>query len=349
MRCIGAHLAYPLHSRPAVKVMRRTGAYLAYPPGYIFEIPGASIVELSRHPANPILLPDPSSPWESANVFNPAVIYHNGLFHMHYRAQGIDWISRIGYAVSADGVHFNRLREPVLEPCDGTDARGVEDPRVTEIDGVFYMTYTAYGTVWQGQGKPTHAGGGILPMIAQSRNLITWERIGPIVVGEDNKDHVLFPRRINGRYVAFHRRWPHVWLAYSEDLRTWPEAWMAPIYRPREDNDWDSLSVGSNGLPIETPEGWLVINHGYGEEHVYRLGVILLDLDDPTKVIRRPKAPIFWPQELWELRGDVPNVVFSNANPVVDGTISVYYGGGDHVIGLATCSLAELLDYALHG
>ena len=316
-------------------------------------------MKLQRHPVNPILLPDPTSDWECYNVLNPSVIYHNGLFHIHYRAQGLDWISRIGYAVSADGVHWNRLRRPVLEPHDGSDSRGVEDPRVTEIDGVFYMCYTAYGREFHGAGAPTHAGGGILPMIARSTNLVTWERIGPIVRGEDNKDHVLFPRKIKGRFAALHRRRPNVWIAYSEDLIHWPEAWMAPIYGPRpgsvrdrpelEAGAWDSLSVGSNGVPIETPEGWLCLNHGYDADHVYRFGVILLDLDDPTKVLHRPKEPIFWPEELWELRGDVPNVIFSCANVVVGDTVCVYYGGGDHVIGLATCRLAELLDYALRG
>lgn len=306
-------------------------------------------MQLQRYSAEPIMLPDLSSNWSCYNVFNPSVIHHNGLFHMHYRAQGLDWISRLGYAVSADGIHWNRLQEPILGPVDASDSRGIEDPRVTEIDGTFYMAYTAYGREFRGEGEPTHAGGGILPMIAASGNLVTWERIGPIVVGEDNKDHVLFPRKINGRFIAFHRRRPHLWLAQSEDLKTWPAEWMAAIYGPREDNWWDSESIGANGVPIETPEGWLCINHGYDSDHVYRFGVVLLDLDDPTKVIRRPKEPVFWPGEIWEIRGDIPNVVFSNANPVVGGTVYVYYGGGDHVIGLATCSLDELLDYALNG
>lgn len=305
-------------------------------------------MKLQRYGQTPILLPDPASDWECYNLFNPSVIYHGGLFHMHYRAQGLDWISRIGYAVSADGIHWNRLRRPVLEPVDASDSRGVEDPRVVEIEGVFYMTYTAYGREFHGRGEPTHAGGGILPMIAASRNLITWERIGPLVRGEDNKDHVLFPRKINGRYAALHRRRPAVWLAWSDDLRTWPEADMAPVYGPRAENGWDSLSVGNNGAPIETPQGWLQLNHAYDDNHVYRLGVALLDLDDPTRVLRRPTAPIFWPEEMWELRGDVPNVVFSNANPVVDGTVYVYYGGADHVIGLATCRLDDLLEFVLH-
>lgn len=319
---------------------------------------------LQRHSVKPIMLPDLTSEWECYNVFNPAVIHHNGLFHMHYRAQGLDWISRIGYAVSADGLHWNRMRQPVLAPADGSDSRGIEDPRVVEIDGEFYMTYTAYGREFRGTGEPTHLGGGIIPMIARSRNLIEWEQIGPLVVGEDNKDHVLFPRKINGRYAALHRRWPNVCIAYSDDLRTWPEEWMAPIYGPRNDSWWDGTSVGNNGVPIETAHGWLCLNHGYTfvesqaqssltqgtkATRVYRLGAVLLDLDDPTKVIHRPTEPIFWPEEIWELRGDVPNVVFNAANPVVNGTIYVYYGGGDHVIGLATCRLDDLVHFARTG
>ncbi len=306
-------------------------------------------MKLQRHPENPILLPDPGSDWECYNVFNAGVIYHDGLFHMYYRAQGLDWNSRIGYAVSPDGVHWNRLRKPVLAPSDAMDARGVEDARITEIDGVFYMTYTAYGFQSPGKGEPFLEGGYITPMIARSTNLITWERLGHVVTGEDNKDHVLFPRKIGGRYALFHRRRPQVWLAYSDDLVHWPDEWMSPIYGPRTQNRWDNNSVGSNGVPIETPHGWLVLNHAYDENHVYRFGVILLDLEDPTKVVRRPTGPIFWPEELWELRGDVPNVVFSCASPVVDGTVYVFYGGADHVIGLATCRLSDLVEYALHG
>jgi predicted GH43/DUF377 family glycosyl hydrolase len=304
-------------------------------------------MELKRYSTYPIMLPDQNSDWETYNVFNPAVIYYNHLWHMFYRAQGLDWISRIGYAVSADGIRWNRLRRPILEPHVGTDMRGLEDPRVVEIEGNFYMTYTAYGSCVPDGVIPTHSGGGIQPMIARSTNLITWESLGPIVTGEDNKDHVLFPRRINGKFAALHRRHPRVWLAYSEDMLHWKEEYMVPIYGPRLGDSWDGLSVGNNGVPIETDEGWLVLNHGYNADHVYKLGVVLLDLEDPSKVIRRPQTSIFEPQEIWELRGDIPNVVFSCANPVVDDTIYVYYGGADHVIGLATCSLTELLEYAI--
>jgi predicted GH43/DUF377 family glycosyl hydrolase len=301
---------------------------------------------LRRHSENPILLPISDSPWESENVFNPSVIHDRGLFHMHYRGQGEDWISRIGYAVSTDGVHFNRMREAVFSPTGAHDARGVEDPRVTKLDDSYYMTYTAYGP--RGGGSFDY-GGGVTPMVAQSWNLITWEPISHIVEGEDNKDHVLFPRKIGGRYAAFHRRRPDVWIAYSDDLRTWDEADMSAVYGPRPDSGWDTESVGSNGVPIETGEGWLCVYHGYDEEKVYRLGTILLDLDDPTRVIARGGDPILAPKEIYEVRGDVPNVVFSNANPVVGDTVYVYYGGADHVTCLSTCMLSDLLDYTLAG
>jgi predicted GH43/DUF377 family glycosyl hydrolase len=306
-------------------------------------------MKLQRHLDNPILLPDLTSEWECANVFNPSVIHHNGLFHMHYRAQGLDWISRIGYAVSEDGFSFNRLRDPVMSPIDHLDSRGVEDPRVTDIDGHFYMCYTAYGNDYLGEGESTHLGGGIVPMIARSDNLISWERVGPLVVGENNKDHVLFPRKIGSRFAAFHRPSPNIWIAYSDHLSTWSKEEMAIVMRPRPDNDWDSLSIGSNGVPIETEMGWLHFYHGYDDDHLYRLGVCMLDIDDPTRVIARPKEPIFEPAEIWEVKGDVNQVVFSCANLIVDGEVYVYYGGGDHVIGLATCQLDDLLQFVVNG
>jgi predicted GH43/DUF377 family glycosyl hydrolase len=124
---------------------------------------------------------------------------------------------------------------------------------------------------------------------------------------------------------------------------------MVKIYAPRPDNGWDAQSVGSNGVPIETDVGWLCVNRAYNRDHVYSLGLIILDKNDPSKVLYRPKDPILWPRELWELRGDVPNVVFSNANPVVEGTVYVYYGGGDHVVGLATGRLEDLIAFATAG
>ncbi len=299
-------------------------------------------LSLKRHPAGPLLYPNPLHPWEAINVFNCAVLRHNGLFHMLYRAQGVDYVSTLGYAVSADGLSWNRLTQPVFAPHQGADDnRGVEDPRVTPLDGQFYMTYTAYGA------------SSFFPMIARSENLITWEDVGPLERAE-NKDHVLFPQKIGGRYAILHRRSPDIWIAYSDDLITWTD--HQPIMQPRPDNDWDSDKIGANGVPIKTDQGWLLFYHGVSHPfvdqplmHQYRQGVALLDLDDPTKIINRPAACIMEPAEPWEIKGDVPNVVFSCANIVVGEEVYVYYGGADRLIALATAPLTEALDFARYG
>ena len=293
-------------------------------------------MKLQRYPGNPILKPNPHNDWEALNVFNCGVVTSHGLFFMFYRAQGMDYVSSIGGAVSADGIHFNKFQQPVMGPQDEWDTLGLEDPRITCLadEGRYIMAYTAYSPK------------GITPMFAESRDLFCWERIGSLVDGEDNKDHVLFPRRIKGRYVSFHRRPPGIWLAYSDDLCNWTG--FKPMMDPRPGH-WDNNRVGAGGVPIETDQGWLCIYHGYDQQKVYRLGTCLLDLDDPSRVIARPKDFIMEPEEPWELEGDVPNVVFSTANPVVDGTVYVYYGGADRVIGLATCSLNDLLEFTIHG
>ncbi len=293
-------------------------------------------MKLQRHPASPILKPNPLNEWEALNVFNCGVVHHDDLFHMFYRAQGVDYVSRIGYAVSADGVHFNRLAQPILSPQDEWETRGVEDPRITHLadEGRFIMAYTAYSPL------------GITPMFAESANLITWRRIGPLIKGEDNKDHVLFPRKIGGRYVSFHRRPPAMWIAYSDDLVHWGD--FQVVLEPRPGH-WDCNRVGAGGVPIETAHGWLVLYHGYDDEIVYRFGACLLDLHDPTRVIARPQDFIMQPQETWERKGDVSNAIFSAANPVIDDVIHVYYGGADRVIGLATCSLDNALDFVRFG
>lgn len=294
-------------------------------------------MQLVRHPQSPLMYPNPLHRWESMNVFNAAVTEHNGLFHMHYRAQGVDFISHVGYAVSADGLVWNRLENPVMSPHrDREDYRGVEDPRVTPLDGAFYLCYTAYGI------------NGNYPMIARSENLITWADVGPLETTE-NKDHVLFPEKVNGRYAILHRRRPHIWVAYSDDLRTWDNHTI--IMSPRDDGQdaWDSKSIGANGLPVKTPHGWLLFYHGYSEKHIYRHSVALLDLNDPSKVLHRPKTYIMEPTETWEIRGDVPNVVFSCSNNVVSDQLYFYYGGADRMIGLATAPFTEVVAFAREG
>ncbi len=284
---------------------------------------------LTRHPANPVLLPNPFNRWESLNVFNAAAIHHNGLFHMLYRAQGPDYVSYIGYAVSADGVNWSRLDKPVLSPGNEWETRGVEDPRVTFIDNKFYMTYTAYSHL------------GVRTCLAVSDNLITWRRLGIMLPDETNKDTAIFPERIGGRYCLLHRREPDIWIVYSDCLEEnhWTDHQLLMCPEPLS---WEHLKVGAAGVPTRVPEGWLLIYHAVDVNNVYRLGVALLDANDPARVLHRCPRPILEPTETWEIKGDVPNVVFSCAHVVKDGTVYVYYGGADRVMGLATCNLSDL-------
>jgi beta-1,2-mannobiose phosphorylase / 1,2-beta-oligomannan phosphorylase len=296
-------------------------------------------IKLVRHPQSPLLYPNPLHRWEAMNVFNAAVIQYNGVFHMHYRAQGVDFVSSVGYAVSADGLTWNRLENPVLAPHNGReDYRGIEDPRVTPLDGRFYMCYTAYGE------------NGNYPMIAVSDNLITWEDVAPLEKTE-NKDHVLFPEKIGGRYAILHRRRPHIWVAFSDDMINWTDHTiiMSPRNVGETPDDWDSKSIGANGVPIKTEYGWLLFYHGYGTAHIYRSSVALLDLNDPSKVLHRPKTHIIEPTETWEIRGDVPNVIFSCTNIVVGNELRFYYAGADRMVGLATAPFADVVEFARNG
>jgi predicted GH43/DUF377 family glycosyl hydrolase len=246
---------------------------------------------------------------------------------MHYRAQGLDRISRIGCAISTDGYYFNRLQDPVLSPANEYELFGVEDPRITELDGTFYMFYTAYSS---------H---GTRVSLARSSNLIDWERMGIVLPDEDNKDVILFPEKINGRYAIFHRRPPDMWLAYSEDLLHWTDHQI--IMRPRP-SMWDCVRIGAGGPVFKTEWGWLDFYHGYDEAHVYCLGIALHDLKDPSKILKRQDAPILCPTSPWEVWGDVPNVVFTCGGIETDTDYLIYYGGGDHVMAVASVRKADV-------
>jgi predicted GH43/DUF377 family glycosyl hydrolase len=287
-------------------------------------------IKLTRYPGNPILVPSPHSPWETDNVFNAAVVERDGLVYMLYRAQGLDRISRIGCAISTDGYRFNRLSQPVLEPATEFELYGVEDPRVTFLDGIYYMLYTAYSP---------H---GVRIALARSTNLIAWERMGIVLPDEDNKDAALFPRKIGGRYVMFHRRPPDIWIAYSDDLLHWTDHQVVMSPRP---GTWESVRIGAGGPPFYTDHGWLVFYHGYNEQRVYCLGLALLDLENPARVIRRQDAPILCPDAPWEYWGDVPNVVFTCGGIETADEYRIYYGGGDHVMAVASVSKQEVLSF----
>ncbi len=283
---------------------------------------------LKRYSGNPILGPNPVHAWESLNVFNAGVAHSGGLFHMLYRAQGGDYISRLGYAVSADGFDWLRLDKPVFSPEGDYEGRGVEDPRITQLGDTFHVLYTGYSD---------H---GTRVCLASTENFIAWKRHGVVLPDQDNKDAALFPEKIGERYCMFHRVPDSVWIAYSGDMVHWTDHQI--IMRPRRGN-WDSTRIGAAGPPIKTEHGWLFIYHGYDDTRTYCLGAALLETRNPSNVIARLRDPILKPEEEWEISGDVPNVVFSCGAVEVAQTYYVYYGGADRVIAVATIPKAELL------
>jgi predicted GH43/DUF377 family glycosyl hydrolase len=294
---------------------------------------------LKRFQGNPILEPIGAHVWESKRVFNAGITANDNRTHILYRAMGQDSISRIGYASSTDGYHIDeRLPHPIFEPTSEVEMDGVEDPRLTLLDDKLLMTYTAFGKY------ANHRVYQIALTSISIKDFLkkqwNWNERHLVFPGLHNKDAVIFPRRLDGKYVMFHRFEPDACIAYSDDLQRWYDLKFA--LGPRE-RGWDSWKVGAGGPPIELNEGWLFIYHGVSVDRVYSLGVALLDKDNPEKVLFRPEEPILSPEEDYERFGKVPNVVFSCGQVLDDDQVLVYYGGADNVLCVATYELSELL------
>jgi predicted GH43/DUF377 family glycosyl hydrolase len=292
-------------------------------------------MKLRRYEGNPILKPKPENAWESENVFNPAVVYDKGLFHLLYRGMGVDGISRIGYAVSLDGFNFFRFDKPVFTPKLILEPRGCEDPRIVKLENRYYMTYTAYSER------------GIRVGLAVTDNFISWRRYDVWWPEMDNKDATLFPEKIGGKYVLLHRPMHKepmgIWIAYSDNLTEWYGE--REIMAPCEEGSWESVKIGAGVPPIKTGKGWLLIYHGVDEDEVYRMGVAMLSLDDPSKILYRHPDPILEPEEDYEIRGEVPRVVFASGACEVRNKYYIYYGGADTVVCVATAKVAEVLAF----
>jgi predicted GH43/DUF377 family glycosyl hydrolase len=298
---------------------------------------------LKRFKENPILSPITTHPWESYMAYNAAVLYEEGKFHIVYRAQGVKTgTSRFGYASTKDGFHIDsRLEEPIFLPDPLNDLeRTVEDPRLVKIEDKIYLSYTAVGNI-------PRVGWGSIQIAMTSINADdflahrwNWgKRIYPFP-GVDNKHICLFPEKINSKWVMYHRIPPHIWVAYSDDLVNWKNCSI--VMQPQE--EWEYLKIGGGAPPIKLDEGWLVIYHAVDANIHYRLGAALIDLNNPEKVIARTKKPILQPEEEYERKGAVPNVVFTCGASVVDDTLFLFYAGADTVVCVATCKVKELLD-----
>jgi len=296
---------------------------------------------MKKFHGNPILKPISKHAWEKRAVFNAAALYVGGRVHILYRAVGNDGVSRLGYASSTDGYHIEeRLSSPVFEPASHVEKDGCEDPRLTLQGEQCVMAYTAL------RDRVSNAYQIALTSISTDdfiNKRWDWgERWTPFA-GVRNKDGAILPCKVAGRYVMFHRIDPDICIAYSDDLQRWFD--IKAIVAPRL-GKWDCLKVGAAGPPIEISEGWLFIYHAVDFERVYRLGVLLLDKDDPERVLYRSERAVLEPTTDYERFGRVPNVVFSCGAVLMDNDrLLIYYGGADRVVCVATCDLNEVVRF----
>lgn len=295
-----------------------------------------------RYEGNPILTVDR---WHySANaVFNPGAVEFNGETLLLVRVEDMRGFSHLTLAKSKDGkTNWEISSSPTLEPDWNFKEEhfGLEDPRI-----VFLQERNEYAIVYV-----SFSGGAPLVSLALTKDFKTFTRLGAILPPED-KDAALFPRLIRGKYAIIHRPivrgTANIWISFSPDLIHWGHHSVLLSTRP---GWWDCHRVGLGPPPIETSEGWLIIYHGVrvtASGSLYRVGVALLDLDNPEKVIRRSEDWVLSPQEIYELVGDVPGVVFPTGVVVDKNTneLRLYYGAADKSVGLAIANLKELVEY----
>ncbi len=268
------------------------------------------------------------------NLDDPDVVYKDPRAFQYKGESYLTTLSHLRLASSEDGVHFEVEDSPTLTGRGALESFGVEDSRVTKIDGRFYLTYTAV--------SPNGIGVGM----SSTDDWKTFTAHG-MIIPPSNKDCALFPQKVGGEYLCLHRPsnlyigGPFIWLGHSPDLVHWGShqclAWPRPGL-------WDSVRIGAGAEPILTERGWLAIYHGANEQSRYCLGALLLDRDDPSKVLARSEEPIMEPTAPYELTGFFGNVVFTNGHTRDGDTITMYYGASDEVICGAMLSIQEILD-----
>jgi predicted GH43/DUF377 family glycosyl hydrolase len=326
---------------------------------------------LIRFERNPILKPIPNHSWESKAVFNPAAIYLDKRVHIIYRAIGDSDTSVLGYAISRDGLNISeRLSEPIyvpretfegaipsqyqeLEPIGvyasgGGGHGGCEDPRLARIDNTIYMTYVAY----DGYSPPRVAltSIGVTDFLKRK-----WRWQKPVLISEPgivNKNACIFPEKIMGKFVIFHRVFPNILVDYVDSLDfDGKSRWLETKYviRPRV-SFWDSRKVGAGAPPIKTKKGWLFIYQAVDDLdplYHYKIGAMLLDLENPVKVLARCKVPVLEPQASYEINGWKSGVIYPCGAVVIENRLFVYYGASDKVTCVAIAELNQFIEKLL--
>lgn len=300
-----------------------------------------------RYEGNPILKPTVSE-WEAGGVFNAGAWERDGKIELLYRGIDKQGKSNLGYAWSKDGFSFERLAEPLLkrDETNAYETWGMEDPRVTFLDGCYNIVYVAASQYSASHPKPVwsyDAPWRARVALVQTKDFVNFERRRILVKDEDSKDGALFPERINNKLWLLHRIYPDVTLSIGQNWGKWES--QQTLFGPRE-GMWDNDRVGAGPPPLKTKEGWLLIYHGKDDLSNYRQGAVLLDLKDPRKVIARSREPFLVPEK------DYETILISHNRSVavfICGMIQrgdellVYYGASDKYLCAGTVSLSALL------
>ena len=300
---------------------------------------------IKRHPNNPILTKKDVA-YPVATVHNAGVVKYNDKYIMIFRSHKLNGRSILGKAESEDGFNFIVDKNPFMVPStEGVfkeyEEYGVEDPRIIFLNGEYLITYSAYSR------------NGVRIGLAKTTDFESVQRIS-LITEADYRNVVIFPEMFNGLYARLDR--PHseispwsIWISYSPDLIYWGESKL--IMKPCQYH-WDEMKIGPGAPPIKTPRGWLHIYHGVFptmDGCIYRLGVALHDIHDPSEIIAVCDEWILQPEESYEITGYVHNVVFCcGAVPEEDGSIKIYWGGADSVMCVGTANIEQLVDHCLN-
>ncbi len=320
-----------------------------------------SAIKLARSAKNPIISPRGENVWENRQTLNPGAILLSGKIHILYRAMGDDWLSRLGYASSKDGVTIDeRLLYPAYEhkisrpgfsfySCSsGGSFGGIEDPRLIRVgnEDTIHMIYTACD------------GGlrvGLTSIKVDDFLQKKWNWKSSKIIskpGEVHKNWVIFPEKIKGKYAILHSISPEILVDYVDDLDFKDGAYIESLCGNRlymegakRINCWDNWVRGAGAPPIKTRLGWLLLYQAMEEKSPdkFKVGAMVLDLKDPTKILYRAKEPILEPKEAYENNGFKSGVVYVTGAVVKNGELLVYYGASDSYVGLAKANLEEFL------
>lgn len=311
-------------------------------------------IGLTKLKTNPVIMPREENLWESWQTFNPGAVLIDDKVHLVYRAMGNDGISRLGYAVSSDGFTIDdRFNDPVYQHkivkrsfnihsyFSGGSWGGAEDPRLVRVgdEDVIYLTYTACDESLRM---------GLSSIKIEDFVSGKWKWKKPVLMspeGEINKNWLIFPEKINGKYAILHSIKPNIQIEYLDDLDFKNNYSInSNCYSRKQNKGWDKWLRGAGAPPIKTADGWLLFYHAMDDDWgKYKVGAMLLDLNDPSIILHKAKEPVLEPKESYENDGFKSGVVYVSGAVVKGENILIYYGCADSYVGVAYSNLDNFL------